>query len=102
VKEFEKNYCTEMCSGSEAGSYLRLIDFVHQPPLCLRVIKEKKKIAVPQRGATPPAILKLTIWFCGTNPSTLERLWYKPVNFEAGESPVSRNVPLWFAGDPKH
>jgi len=21
------NYCTEMCSGSEAGSYLRLIDF---------------------------------------------------------------------------
>ena len=24
--EFENNYFTEMCSGSEAGSYLRLID----------------------------------------------------------------------------
>jgi len=24
---FENNYLTEMCSGSEAGSYLRLIDF---------------------------------------------------------------------------
>ena len=25
--QFENNYFTEMCSGSEAGSYLRLIDF---------------------------------------------------------------------------
>ena len=25
--EFKNNYSTEMCSGSEAGSYLRLIDF---------------------------------------------------------------------------
>jgi len=25
---FENNHFTEMCSGSEAGSYLRLIDFV--------------------------------------------------------------------------
>ena len=24
----ENNYFTEMCSGSEAGSYLRLIDYV--------------------------------------------------------------------------
>ena len=33
---------TEMCSGSEAGSYLRLIDFVYHSTLGLRVIKKKK------------------------------------------------------------
>ena len=38
------NYLTEMCSGSEAGSYLRLIDFVYQSTLALRVIKKKKKV----------------------------------------------------------
>ena len=27
TSQFENNYFTEMCSGSEAGSYLRLIDF---------------------------------------------------------------------------
>ena len=32
-----------MCSGSEAGSYLRLIDFVYHSTLGLRVIKNKKK-----------------------------------------------------------
>jgi len=33
-----------MCSGSEAGSYLRRIDFVYHSTLGLRVIKKKKKI----------------------------------------------------------
>ena len=33
----------EMCSGSEAGSYLRLIDFVYHSTLGLRVIKKEKK-----------------------------------------------------------
>jgi len=32
-----------MCSGSEAGSYLRLIDFVYHSTLGLRVIKQKKR-----------------------------------------------------------
>jgi len=32
-----------MCSGSEAGSYSRLIDFVYHSTLGLRVIKKKKK-----------------------------------------------------------
>ena len=41
--QFENNYFTEMCSGSEAGSCLRLIDFVYQPTLGLRVIKKKKR-----------------------------------------------------------
>ena len=27
TSQFENNYFTEMCSGSEEGSYLRLIDF---------------------------------------------------------------------------
>ena len=32
-----------MCSGSEVGSYLRLMDFVYHSTLGLRVIKKKKK-----------------------------------------------------------
>jgi len=32
-----------MCSGSEAGSYLRLIDFVYHSTLGLRVIKKKRR-----------------------------------------------------------
>jgi len=31
-----------MCSGSETGSHLRLIDFVHHSTLGLGVIKKKK------------------------------------------------------------
>ena len=37
----DHNYFTEMCSGSEAGSYLRLIDFVYHSTLGLRVKKKK-------------------------------------------------------------
>jgi len=33
-----------MCSGSEEGSYLRLIDFVYHSTLGLRVIKKTKRI----------------------------------------------------------
>ena len=40
----ENNYFTEMCSASEAGSYLRLVDFVYHSTLGLRVIKKKKKV----------------------------------------------------------
>ena len=36
----QNNYFTEMCSGFEAGSYFRLIDFVYHSTLGLRVIKE--------------------------------------------------------------
>jgi len=32
-----------MCSGSEAGLYLRLIDFAYHSTLGVRVIKKKKK-----------------------------------------------------------
>jgi len=40
--QFKNNYSTELCSGSEAGLYLRLIDFVYLSTLGLRVIKKKK------------------------------------------------------------
>ena len=36
-EKFENNYFTEMCSGSEAGSYLRLIDFVYHSTLGVRL-----------------------------------------------------------------
>ena len=38
-----QGYFREMCSGSEAGSYLRLIDFVYHSTLGLRVIKKNTK-----------------------------------------------------------
>ena len=34
---------SEMCSGSEAGSYLMLIDFVYHSTLGLRVIKKRRR-----------------------------------------------------------
>ena len=40
---FENNYFTEMCSGSKAGSYVRLIDFVYYSALVLRGIKRIKR-----------------------------------------------------------
>jgi len=39
--QFDNNHFTEMCSGSEADSYLRLIDFVYYSTLGLRVIQKK-------------------------------------------------------------
>ena len=47
-------YFTEICSGFEAGSYLRLIDFVYHSTLGLRVIKKKKKL--PSDSADPHKI----------------------------------------------
>ena len=41
--QFENNCFTEMCSGSEAGSYLRLIYLVCHSTLGLRVIKKKRR-----------------------------------------------------------
>ena len=44
--QFEYNYFTETCSGSEAGSYSRLIDFVYHSTLGLRLIKRREKYAI--------------------------------------------------------
>ena len=43
VEGVRVSYFTEMCSGSEAVSYLRLIDVVYHSTLSLRVIKKKEK-----------------------------------------------------------
>ena len=51
--QFENNYFTEMFSGSEAGSYLRLIDFVYHSTLGSRVIKQKKKKKYPASAKSP-------------------------------------------------
>ena len=41
--QFENNLFIEMCSGAEAVSCLRLIDFVHHATLGVRVKKKKNK-----------------------------------------------------------
>ena len=49
----ENNYFKKMCSGSEAGSYLRLTDFVYHSTLGLRAIKRRSNLARPRRAALP-------------------------------------------------
>ena len=58
----KNNYFTEMSSGSEAGSYLRLIDFVYRSTLGLRVIKKRRRRFV------------LGVWGSGLIEETLESL----------------------------
>ena len=43
MKREGATYFTEMCSGSEAGSYLRPIDFVYHSTLGLRAIQKKRR-----------------------------------------------------------
>ena len=38
------DYFTEMCSGSDAGSHVRRIDFVYHSTLGLRVIKKEEEV----------------------------------------------------------
>ena len=40
---FRVNYSAEMCSGSEEGAYLRLVDFVYLSTLVSRVIKKRRR-----------------------------------------------------------
>ena len=54
---------TEMCSGSEAGVYLRLIVVVYHATLGLIVIKKKKKDASPRHGKEP----RLATWRAQTD-----------------------------------
>ena len=57
----DPDYFTEMCSGSEAGSYLRPIDFVYRSTLGLRVIKKKTgSLELEARASTrSPTLLLL-------------------------------------------
>jgi len=53
--EFKNSYFTEVCSGSEEGSYLRLIDCVYHSTLGLIVIKKKGRGQTPSRRRAPIA-----------------------------------------------
>ena len=44
--EASGNHFAEICSGSEAGSFLRLMDFVYHSTLRLREIKKKRRSIV--------------------------------------------------------
>ena len=48
--QVENNYITEMCSASETGSYLRLIDCVYHSPLAWKVIKKKRRRRITKPG----------------------------------------------------
>jgi len=55
--QFENNYFTEMCSGSEAGSYLRLVDLVYHSTIGLRVIKKRRRNLNPSKVLLSARIL---------------------------------------------
>ena len=60
------------CSGFEAGSYLRLIDFVYHSTLGLRVIKKKKK----KTSHEHPSGLRVRVVFHTPGNSTFLLLLY--------------------------
>jgi len=53
ASSFENNHFTEMYSGSEVGSYLRIIDFVYHSTLGLRIIKKKISTPLPNEEWKP-------------------------------------------------
>jgi len=94
-----------MCSGSEAGSYLRLIDFVYHLTLGLRVIKKKKSLGLRVEGPRPrvrdhsqrhpSAALREGSWLRveGSRPRVQRYLAHK-------KPPHPRNLRLGLYGDP--
>ena len=83
---FETNCFTEMCSGSEAGSYLRLKDLLYHSTLGLRVIEKRGYFLwiVPGKVTCPPDTrgYRFIVAFCaqkmsgrrGYGPSLTSRL----------------------------
>ena len=82
------------CSGSEAGSYLRLVDFVYHSTLGLRVIKTRRKHAIATTGLkSGPAFAHLEKLF------PLEGKWVNRVTVterNRGES-VSTRIDGWIS-----
>jgi len=76
--QFENNYFTEMCSGSEAGSYLRLIVFVY---------------ATGCREGSNRMFQVLDLYWCSPRPGDL---WYKSRQLKKRFDPTLRRV--WFRG----
>ena len=60
---FKNNYFAERCSGSEEGSYFRLIDFVYHSTLDLRVIKRREEARLPHSQPRHPrrAVSQLSV-----------------------------------------
>jgi len=65
----EGSSAAEICSGSKAGSYLRLIDFVYHSTLRLRVIKKRRSAAGVSSGEGKTYM----IW-----KKLLQENWLKP------------------------
>ena len=57
-----------MCSGSETGPYLRLVDFAYYSTRGVRVIEKAKKSGASQRQGDPP-ILAVPV-------AAVERTWH--------------------------
>ena len=64
------NYFTEMCSGSEAVSYLRLVDCVYHSTLCWREMKKKRR-RTPEVGTTLHTRSHRVVWETTLRLSTL-------------------------------
>ena len=66
-----------MCSGSEAGSYLRLIDFVYHSTLGLRVMKKKREGAVETGNHTVEYAAFVPPKFYVVTRPNLHHIWPK-------------------------
>jgi len=89
-----------MCSGSEAGSYVRLIEFVYHSTLGLRVIKKKSGVTVKPSG---PGKL-------GSTETCIAYGWHSPRVFPAHRASTAQSsafkrefkLPWREAGPPNH
>jgi len=70
---FENNYFTEMCSGSEAGSYLRRIDCVYHSTLGFKVIKKKYYL----HGLVVEGVVRGSLCVVELRPPTCNRMIHK-------------------------
>jgi len=79
---------TDICSGSEAGSYLRLIDFVYHSTLGLRVLKKKgygllrgtgtgrsPRSLSSEHGTYQTVKTRFWPWLSGKSPSNVLSSW---------------------------
>ena len=87
--QFENNYFTEMCSGSEAGSYSRHIDFFYHPTLGLRVIMKKKRHRCPAATSSARLLRQPAPYTPHPTPYTLHPTLYTlhPTPYTLGTAP---------------
>ena len=79
---FENNCLTELRSGCEAGSYLRLVDFVYHSTLGVRVIKRKRRRGVvpwaQETEPKPPKFVMCTLLLLIVEKPTEGPSWWYP------------------------